>query len=148
MKKILFCLTLLFLCGFKEEDVVIRVIDGDTIETKNNGKIRILGIDTYDTNSRMVKKQQDRTGYNKSKIKKLSSEGKKFATQKLQGKKVTLIKDRRDRDRYNRKLRYVEVDGKDYGEQVLKKELGNVYCDDNKIKKFDYYNKISSNKCH
>ena len=147
MKIIIILSTFLLLCGFKEVDTVIRVIDGDTIETKNNGRVRILGIDAYDTNSRMVKKQKEKTEYSSQKIKDLSSQGKRFATQKLLGKQVVLEKDRFDKDKYNRKLRYVEVGGDDYSEKILKKGLANVYCDDNKIKKFDFYNKNSDFKC-
>lgn len=143
---IIFCLFLL-ICGFKETDTVVRVIDGDTIQTKNHGVVRILGIDTYDTNSKMVKKQQERTGYSAQKVKDLSWEGKRYAKKELEGKTITLEKDRVDKDRYNRKLRYIEVDGKDYSKNVLKKDLGNTYCGDKKIKRYKEYNKLSKFKC-
>lgn len=148
MKKFIFItIFFLLLCGFKEKDTVIRVIDGDTIVTKNNGTIRILGIDAYDKNYKMVNKQKERTGYSPQYIKSLSSRGKQFANKTLYGKTVYLERDRKDRDSFNRKLRYVIVDGEDYSKKILKKELANVYCGDDKIKRFDFYNRNSNFKC-
>lgn len=147
-KSIFFIIIFLIFSGFKEVDTVTRIIDGDTIETKNNGRIRILGIDAYDSNnSRMIIKQKERTNLSEYEIKELARRAKEFARKELLGKKVELEKDRRNYDRYNRKLRYVKVNGEDYSEKLLKAKLANTYCDDNNIRLFNYYNKISNNKC-
>lgn len=129
------------------EVFVARVIDGDTIETEDGKKIRILGLDTYDTNKRMAQKQSARTGYSTKRIKELSKEGTEFSKNVLLQKCVKLIGDYKDKGYYKRLLRYVEIDGKDYQKMVLEKNLGNVYCGDKKIKRFDYYNSISKFQC-
>lgn len=74
---------------------VEKVIDGDTIYSNKNEKIRIIGINTPETG----KKQE-----------KLGKEAKKFAEKVLKGRKVYLEKDLDKTDQYGRELRYVWLD--------------------------------------
>lgn len=76
-----------------EEVLVVRVIDGDTIELANGERVRYLGIDTPET-------------------------GEYYATEAtaknielVEGKIVELQRGERDRDEYDRLLRYVYIDG-------------------------------------
>lgn len=141
IKLLLFLLFFLFSFPLYGSEIgkVIRVIDGDTIEVKNLGVVRVLGIDVYDMNARMVKKQMKRTGKTKDEVIKLSIKGKEFAKIMLLGKEVRLEKDHLDTDRYGRYLRYVYVDGKDYSYLILRAGLAEVYMGDKKIRKFEYY---------
>ena len=76
-----------------EEALVIRVIDGDTIELADGQRVRYLGIDTPE-------------------------QGEFFATEAsaknkelVEGKVVKLQSGNRDQDEYGRLLRYVYIDG-------------------------------------
>lgn len=75
--------------------IVIRVIDGDTIELATGEKVRYIGIDTPET---------------KAPGKPIECYGPE-ASQKnielVEGKEVRLVKDVSDTDRYGRLLRYV-----------------------------------------
>jgi micrococcal nuclease len=127
--------------------LVTRVIDGDTIEVDGSYKIRVLGIDAYDKNKARINKQSIRTGYTPDKIKHLSKKAKNRAILLLLGRCVSLVKDYKDIDRYNRYLRYVEIEGKDYQRIMLDLGLANVYCNDIKIRRFEEYYALSKFKC-
>ena len=59
-----------------------------------------------------------------------------------------MVKDKTDKDRYGRPLRYVYVDGFNYSKMILNTGLGNVYYGNRKIKNFYYYLQISPYKCN
>lgn len=141
-------LTILSTSSFACERVS-RVIDGDTIVMEDGKIVRILGIDAYDKNSRMARKQFVRTGYNFSisEIKQMAELATNEAKKLLENKCVNIEKDYKDKGIFKRYLRYVEVDGQDYQEIMLKKGLANVYCEDKKIKRFNQYLLISEFKC-
>ncbi|MCX7831976.1 MAG: thermonuclease family protein [Actinobacteria bacterium] len=78
----------------KEEAIVSRVVDGDTIVVILNGreeKVRLIGIDTP---------ERGRPYFNEAKQK---------TAELVLGKKVRMEKDVSERDRYGRLLRYVYV---------------------------------------
>jgi endonuclease YncB( thermonuclease family) len=146
MKKlaIIFCL---FASNVLACEKVIKVIDGDTIETNKTGRIRILGIDTFDTVPNRVQKQIKRTGLNKSDVLHFSEAGKNFAIKTLLNKCIAVEKDYKDIDIYNRKLRYIIVDDVDYSLLVITKGLAMSYCEDKRIKNFKKYNEASLWRC-
>jgi len=74
--------------------LVTRIIDGDTIELENGEKVRYIGVDTPEKSGNEC--------FNK--------EATAINRELVEGKKVTLIKDVSERDRYGRLLRYVYVD--------------------------------------
>lgn len=91
---------------------VTRVIDGDTIELANGERVRYIGIDTPELNSRG------------------REEAECFAREALEKnrelvlrKEVRLEKDVSDRDRYGRLLRYVYVAGPEGKEVFVNKRL-------------------------
>jgi len=139
------------------EGLVIRVVDGDTIGMEDGKMIRILGIDTFDTNHRMAKKQRKRTGFSAEKVKYMSYLGTLKAKELLFGKCVRLIKARTDKGKYGRYLRFVEIEGEDFQKIMLqtcitgkgKRDcLANVYCHfraDNP--RFEEYLEVSEFKC-
>ena len=89
---------------------VIRVIDGDTIET-DLGIVRIIGIDTPEI---------DECGYREA-SERLSS--------LVEQKQVSLISDstHNDKDEYDRLLRYIEIDQQDIGEMMIKEGFATVF---------------------
>ena len=81
---------------------VTGVHDGDTFYVAGGGKVRPLGIDSCE----------------------VGTQGGTVATRRahalLDGQTVILSREPgADRDRYGRELRYVQVDGRDYGEQMV-----------------------------
>lgn len=75
--------------------LVTEVIDGDTVELENGGKVRLLGIDTPETKD--IRKPVECFG------KQASNETKNL----LEGKMVLLEKDVSESDKYGRLLRYI-----------------------------------------
>lgn len=74
--------------------LVVRVVDGDTFEIEGGERVRLIGIDTPET----VKPNASVECFGKQ-----SSERLKHL---IEGKMVRLERDRTDRDRYARLLRY------------------------------------------
>jgi endonuclease YncB( thermonuclease family) len=87
--------------------VVERVIDGDTVEMANGDRVRLIGIDTPE----------------------VGDCGAEEATERLEalvlGEYVDLVNPSsvQDTDRYDRLLRYVDVDGADSGQTLLAEGL-------------------------
>ena len=85
--------------AYKEEvDVVVKVVDGDTIELEGGETVRYIGIDTPETSPPLTPIEcygPQATEYNKS---------------LLEGKEVILKRVIKNRDKFGRILRYVYVD--------------------------------------
>lgn len=91
-----------------DENLVTRIVDGDTIEISGKVLVRYIGIDTPET----VDLRKDVQCFGKE----ASNENKRLVL----GKKVTLEKDVSETDRYGRLLRYVYIDGKMVNEELVK----------------------------
>ena len=99
--KISFVILLLFLIGCSKENVsgntvlegdkhsVVEVIDGDTFETEDGIHVRMLGINTPEVNEDYYQEAKDE-------LRKL-----------IFNKTVLLVRDKQDKDKYGRDLRYV-----------------------------------------
>ncbi|WP_000495109.1 thermonuclease family protein [Bacillus cereus] len=102
----------------------IQEFDGDTIlvSTKQNGevlkeKVRALLIDTPE-----VQKVKD--GKVISPSMPLADEAREFLKNKLKGKEITLVYDKGDsKDKFNRELAYIFVDGKCIQTELLREGL-------------------------
>ena len=81
-----------------EEALVVRVIDGDTVELENGDRVRYLGIDTPET------------VHTDKPVECYGPEASQRNKELVEGKMVRLLKDGPDRDDYGRFLRYVFVD--------------------------------------
>lgn len=96
MNKTIVLLILLFLisgCTSNNEEVVVsRVIDGDTFETIGGNTVRLIGINTPEKNEPYY------------------DEAKERLSDLIENKKVILTKDKENKDKYGRLLRYVYVD--------------------------------------
>jgi len=124
----------------KEPANVIRVIDGDTIDT-DIGEIRLLGINTPEKNMEYYE------------------EAKEFLSS-IENKSIMMLRDFEDTDRYDRKLRYVFYEDRLLNIEILEHGLGTSYLTRNlqyedKLKKAEEFAinngkklwKKSDNKC-
>jgi endonuclease YncB( thermonuclease family) len=86
---------------------VLRVIDGDTIETENGQKIRLRGINTPE------------------KSMPLHDEAKNFLSELILNRSIEI--EVHGVDRYNRILAHVFLNGQNLNEQILKMGFGTLY---------------------
>jgi micrococcal nuclease len=102
-QSLLIILTLLTLVCFGTPTKVTRIIDGDTFETETGEKVRLIGINAPEITDIF------------------GEEAKTHLSQIIEGQTVDLIADNtsNDRDRYNRLLRYVILNGVDVNKQML-----------------------------
>lgn len=117
-----------------EEAVVLRVIDGDTIQVLNSeGKeetVRMLLVDTPES------VHPDKTPQM------FGKEASDFTKKHLQGKKITLEKGVIDKDRYGRTLAYVFVDGINFNKRLIEKGYARVaYVQEPNTKYLDEFKK-------
>lgn len=76
-----------------EQGIVARAIDGDTLVLENNERVRLIGIDTPEKGQKCFEEAKNRL------------------EQLVLGKKVLMVKDVSDRDKYGRLVRFVYLDG-------------------------------------
>jgi endonuclease YncB( thermonuclease family) len=101
-----------------EEGHVKRVIDGDTILLSDGERVRYLGMDAPELNN----------GPGKSATPEPFSRWATAANVKLvEGKTVRLLRDRSERDRYGRLLRYVFCSGTFVNAQLLLEGAARLY---------------------
>jgi len=91
----------------KESVFVIRIIDGDTIET-DNATIRLLGINTPERGKEYYQEAKD------------------FLKQ-IENKSIEVLRDFEDIDKYDRKLRYVFYDNRLINVEILEQGLGTSF---------------------
>lgn len=92
---------------------VAWVIDGDTFELSDGERVRILNIDTAEMPPRsQCRAERDLALAAKARLSELIRQG-----------EVTLVREGRDRDRYDRRLRRVMVDGRDVGDLLIHEGL-------------------------
>ncbi len=101
---------------------VLRVVDGDTIVVEGGEHVRYLGVDAPETHGTPECYGREATERNR---------------QLVEGKRVRLEADRRDRDRYGRLLRWVWVDGTLVNEQLIREGYATVYRDEPAAKYMD-----------
>ena len=99
---------------------VVHLVDGDTLDIKYNDtteRIRLIGVDTPETvDSRKT-------------VECFGREASEYLKSKLEGKLVSIESDptQSDRDKYNRLLRYVYLDGEDVGLSIIANGYGHEY---------------------
>jgi len=101
----------------KTKATVTRVVDGDTIEVEMDGKtedVRLLLVDTPETK------------HPSKPVQPYAPEASEFAKNTLAGKEVTLEFDGSKRDKYDRLLAYVWVDGKNFNKMLLEEGLARL----------------------
>lgn len=91
----------------------IRVIDGDTVHLPDGERVRVLNIDTPEMPPRaQCDVERD-----------LAFRAQARTQEMMLAGEVKLYAGLRDRDRYGRQLRRIEVDGRDLGEQLISEGL-------------------------
>ena len=100
--------------------VITRIIDGDTFELEDKRKVRILGIDYPDISKDRINKWFEMGLYEEN-IKKCYYEGIDMLNRDIVNKTVLIKRDNgeMDKDRYDRLLRYVEVDKTDISAKLI-----------------------------
>lgn len=97
-----------------EKTTVTRVVDGDTVEVNYNGMIedvRLLLVDTPET------------VHPSKPVQPFGPEASQFAKDSLSGQQVTLEFDGPKRDKYDRLLAYIWVNGENFNQLLLEKGL-------------------------
>ena len=99
---------------------VVSITDGDTIKVNYGGTVtpvRLIGVNTPETKDP------------RKPVECFGQEASDYLAKLLTGKKVALETDpsQTDRDKYNRLLRYVYLDGEDVGYQIIKNGYGYEY---------------------
>ncbi|SIS65799.1 thermonuclease family protein [Salimicrobium flavidum] len=111
---IVIILCLLSGCSGSNTTIVTEVVDGDTIRIKHNGEeesVRLLLVDTPETKHPSLPVQP------------FGKEASEFATKELKGEEVEMEYDGPKRDKYDRLLAYIWVDGELFNEQLLEEGL-------------------------
>ena len=99
---------------------VVSITDGDTIKVNYNGTVapvRLIGVNTPETKDP------------RKPVECFGREASDYLAKLLTGKKVALETDpsQTERDKYNRLLRYVYLNGEDVGYQIIKNGYGYEY---------------------
>jgi micrococcal nuclease len=97
-----------------EQVTVGRIIDGDTFETSDGRRVRLVGVNTPESTSRTEEH---------------GKEASRYTTSKLEGKQVWMQKDVSNRGRYSRYLRIVwlEVPSNIMDENEIRTKMFNAY---------------------
>lgn len=95
---------------------VSRIIDGDTFELSDGQTVRLIGVDTPET---------DMPFYN---------EAVAFAESLLFGKQITIELDKEGMDKYGRLLIYAYIDSNLVNEMIIGRGLGIVYLFESNLK--------------
>ena len=101
-------------CG-SPTGLVVRILDGDTVELKDGRKIRYLHVDTPEI-SRSESKESDCFG----------DEAKKLNTELVLNKTIDLEYDLNCYDRFSRTLAFVSVDGRMINKILIERGYGEL----------------------
>lgn len=126
----LLLLALLAACSgeARQQGVVERVYDGDTLRVAGVGKVRMIGVDTPERKNSKRDDYYLRQGISRDRLRGVARAALEFNIAHVQGKTVTLTFDHEQRDRYGRLLAYVTLpDGRLLNRLLVEKGLAAVY---------------------
>ena len=108
---------------------VTRVIDGDTIELSDGQKVRLLGVDSPESHkNEKLKKDALRLDKTEDEIIEAGKKSAEFTKKFSEGKEVRLeIEKEHKKDRFDRTLAYVYIDGKSSNESLITSGYACVY---------------------
>ncbi len=91
-----------------EDILVIRAVDGDTLELQNKERVRLIGMDTPEVHeSEKLYRDARKTHQDVRTIQDMGRKAWAFTRTLVEGKRVRLVFDVEKRDRYGRLLAYV-----------------------------------------
>lgn len=118
---------------------VLWVYDGDTIKVEHIGKIRLIGIDTPETESSERDNHYLRQGISREHLRRVAKKALHFVIRNAKGKNVTIHHDKELHDRHGRTLAYVYLpDGELLNRKLIDEGLAAVYRKFNFHKKKDF----------
>lgn len=131
------CLLLCANVSAKEKTfLVLRVIDGDTIQIEGGALVRYIGIDTPELRKRV----DQRWKYDPEVF---GLEAKRFNAQLVEGKPIQLEFDVQRQDKYQRLLAYVYVDGVFVNEEMIKQGYARLLTIPPNVKYVERFRKAS-----
>lgn len=113
------------------------IYDGDTLQVEGVGRVRLLGIDTPETeDSPRDQFYRERFHLSPQTLRSIARQAKQYTLDQAKGRRVRLETDREQRDQYDRLLAYVFLpDGQMLNRQLLEKGLATVF------RRFDFNRK-------
>lgn len=123
---------LLPVAGWAAESPLIGTVswiyDGDTIKLDPLGKVRLLGIDTPESESGPRDDYYLRQGLTRNQLRLAAKQAKEWLIRNLKGKQVRLTFDRVKRDKYGRLLAYAYLpDGRLVNRLLVEQGLASVF---------------------
>ena len=108
---------------------VLWVYDGDTLKIENIGKVRLLGIDTPESQASSKDHfYTKRFSVTEQRLRNIARQAKSYNIHKVKNQQVRLELDHTDRDKYGRLLAYVYLpDGRMLNRVLLQKGLATVF---------------------
>lgn len=124
-----FCLLTIPLAAEELTGTVSWIYDGDTLQIKSVGKVRLLGIDTPENNdSERDHYYQKNFAVSRLKLRQIAQHAKNFNIKQVKGKRVRLEFDSERKDRYGRLLAYLYLpDGRLLNRLLLEKGFASVF---------------------
>lgn len=124
--------------------LIIRVVDGDTLDLGNKKRVRLIGIDTPEMHdSDKLNRDAARSGQSVEAIKKLGTQAYQFTRGLVEGKRVRLEFDKERYDRYNRTLAYVYLaDGTFVNAKIIQEGYASVMRYPPNVKHADLFLKL------
>ena len=108
---------------------VLWVYDGDTLKIENIGKVRLLGIDTPESQPSSKDHFYIKSfSITEKRLRKIAKQAKYYNIHNLKDRRVSLELDQTHRDKYDRLLAYVYLpDGRMLNRILLQKGLATVF---------------------
>ena len=105
------------------------IYDGDTLRVDGVGKVRLLGIDTPESeNSPRDTFYQKKFGIGAKRLRAVARHAKKYNIKNVKGLRIRLITDREKRDKYGRLLAYLYLpDGRLLNRILLERGMASVF---------------------
>ena len=110
------------------QGTVTWIYDGDTLKVDPHGKVRLIGIDTPESENSKRDSYLIKKGISAARQREIYQQAKTFNIKQVKGQQVTLTLDDPERDRHGRLLAYLHLpDGRMLNRVLLEQGLAVVY---------------------
>ncbi|HKJ29136.1 MAG TPA: thermonuclease family protein [Desulfuromonadales bacterium] len=110
------------------QGTVTWIYDGDTLKVDPHGKVRLIGIDTPESENSKRDSYLIKKGISAARQREIYQQAKTFNIKQVKGQQVTLTLDDPERDRHGRLLAYLHLpDGRMLNRVLLEQGLAIVY---------------------